>query len=269
MTDNNNNSKQKAIYVANIWMDHAPHMDPVRREMILSDYAREEYNARRYGIPERGTGRVYNKPVDEVIVNWFKVPDEWPVAVGLDFGSSDEHATVAIFIAQNPESKDLYVFDEYFCRGHEKPYVHARGVLEKGLNPPIAYDYAGNRTTDDGVRIRDLYVAEGLTEIHNADKSVTAGIMTINNLLSKNKLKVMSHCSNLIREYDQYYWENGKPVKRNDDAMDAWRYGVVKFEEIAKPKYQCLLDYDEDQYFDDNMMMYEQITQSHGDNEGY
>lgn len=262
---------KKSIYVANIWMDHAPHMDPVRREQILADYPREEYNARRYGIPERGTGRVYIKPVDDVVINWFKIPGEWPIAAGLDVGNSNEHATACIFIAQNPENGDYVVFDEYYCRGYEKTFVHARGILEKGLNPPIAFDYSGNRTNDDLTSTREIYESEGLDKVYNANKAVSAGIAFINNLLSKNKLKIMCNCTNLIREYDQYYFEKGKPVKKNDDAMDSWRYGMLKFQEIAMPKYQCVDGFDEDEYFEDRIAAYEQatLTNNNKGSEGY
>lgn len=265
----NTKRPEKSIYVANIWMDHAPHMDPVRREQILADYPREEYKARRYGIPERGTGRVYLKPIDEVVVDWFRVPDEWPIAAGLDVGNSNEHATVCVFVAKNPESGDMYVFDEYYCMGHEKTFVHARGILEKGINPPIAFDYSGNRTNDDLTSTREIYETEGLDKIYNANKAVSAGIAKVNNLLSKNKLKIMVNCSNVIREYDQYYFDKGKPVKKNDDAMDAWRYVILKFDEIAMPKYQCMVDFDEDRYYEDALTEYELQSSMNNNQEGY
>ena len=101
----NRDSIKKNLYVANIWMDHAPHMDAERRDIILEGYPEEERKARRYGIPERGSGRVFTKKIDDIVVPWFKIPEEWDVAAGLDVGNSNEHATSCIAVDRDWETQ--------------------------------------------------------------------------------------------------------------------------------------------------------------------
>lgn len=258
MTDEQNNSPLRNngnLFITTIWMDHAPHMDPVRREQILAGYPQEEYNARRYAIPSRGVGRIFKTPIDDVVVPWYQIPKEWIVCVGLDVGNSDDHATVAMFIAKNPVTGALVIFDEYYSRGRRETYAHAHAILERGINPPIAFDYGGNRTTEDLLTTRELYEREGLDKIYNANKAVSAGIAKMNDGFANMSLKVMANCSNFIREYSQYYFEkDGKPCRKNNDTIDAARYGILKIDEIGMPYYACLKE-EEQRLYDEQSMV--------------
>lgn len=241
------NSK-RSLFVANIWQDHAPHMDPIRREMVLASYPPEEYAARRYGYPGHGSGLVFKVPSDQITVPQFMIPDDWLVSGGLDVGNSNEHATVCMFIAKHPETGVYYIYDEYYKVGFVRTSDHAEAILRKGFNLPISFDYSGNKTNDELTSTRQIYEEQGLDKIYNANKSVTPGLFMLNDLIAKSKLKVMDNCHNWIREYQQYHFKNGKPVKRNDDCIDASRYCLMGFEEIAIPRWQCtdLNDFDKE-----------------------
>jgi PBSX family phage terminase large subunit len=76
----------------------------------------------------------------------------------------------------------------------------------------------------------------------DADNSVLDGIRTVGKLLGDNLLYVSRSCANLIREFVSYVWDEkaqqrgeDKPVKENDHALDALRYGLRTELGGAKP----------------------------------
>lgn len=66
-----------------------------------------------------------------------------------------------------------------------------------------------------------------------ADNSVGPGIRHVTSLYDN--LRVMEHCQNLINQFDMYRYpddsDNEDPVKANDHAMDALRYGLFTYEQ--------------------------------------
>lgn len=240
------------MYVLNIAMDDAPHITPEMIEEELKDKPAWEINARRYGIPHLGSGAVFKTPLTKLDCIPFSIPDHWKIAIGLDVGITAEHYTAAIFVAKNPETGCYYIFDEYYeC--YEKPFVHAQAILSRGINPPGAIDYSANArmgTRDELVSTRALYEDAGLTRLENADKRVTPGLQKMWTLMSQGMLKVFPQCHNWRKEFVMYCYENGKIKKKNDDCMDATRYAILKFDDIAMPKFQCARNFNLDDYFD-------------------
>ena len=73
-----------------------------------------------------------------------------------------------------------------------------------------------------GVNVREVSKGRG---------SVISGISKVQELLRQGRIKVLSKCSNVIREFESYSYPDNKdgtvdenPLKENDDAMDAIRY---------------------------------------------
>lgn len=63
-----------------------------------------------------------------------------------------------------------------------------------------------------------------------ADNDVTAGIQQVSRLLNENRLRFSSGCSDILREFGQYSWQDSitgdMPKKEHDHAMDDMRYFV-------------------------------------------
>lgn len=67
----------------------------------------------------------------------------------------------------------------------------------------------------------------------HADNDVKYGISTVSSLLATDKYTIDPGCVNTIEEYETYSWDTkaqllgeDKPVKKNDHACDADRYGI-------------------------------------------
>jgi hypothetical protein len=61
-----------------------------------------------------------------------------------------------------------------------------------------------------------------------AKNDVTDGIRRVSEALKGNRIKICSHCSDIIREFGMYRWEGSAsrdvPRKEHDHAMDEMRY---------------------------------------------
>ena len=70
---------------------------------------------------------------------------------------------------------------------------------------------------------------------HGGNNNVLLGVNYLKTLFEKNKILIDQGCVNLLRELRSYRYEKDKgskefsetPVKRDDHAIDALRYGVL------------------------------------------
>lgn len=59
-------------------------------------------------------GRFFSEWNDDVhVIDPFDIPPEWKRICGIDVGFSDRHPSVCVWIAQDPNTEDLYVYREY------------------------------------------------------------------------------------------------------------------------------------------------------------
>ncbi len=70
----------------------------------------------------------------------------------------------------------------------------------------------------------------GSYRVRKADNDVLGGISRVGDMLSTGRLKISAGCTDCIREFGLYRWDDGaaadKPLKENDHAMDDVRYLV-------------------------------------------
>jgi phage terminase large subunit len=176
-----------------------------------------------YGLGQRGASA-------ELIYTYYKqcseIPETDNVAFGLDFGFNHPSALIKCS------------FIDGVCYAEEKIY-------QSNLTTPqliaLLKEHVGRHPVYCDSARPDL-----IEEIHKAgivakkaDKDVFAGILAV----KKQDLRVHASSRNLLREMGSYKWDTDKdgniisperPVKQNDDAVDALRYGI--FTHIGKPK---------------------------------
>lgn len=179
---------------------------------------------------------------------------KWVAADGLVYPmfSAEKH------IVKNPESSN---FEEYYMScdyGTVNPFSLGLWGKKDGVWYRIDEYYHSSR--DCGVQKTDEEYYESLKELakgknitavivdpsaasfietisrHNeftvikADNDVMSGINKVCSALKENKLKICECCTDAIREFSIYRWDNGikkdAPKKENDHAMDDIRYFV-------------------------------------------
>ena len=228
-----------AKYVVNLTWADVPHLTDEWKEQALASYSPHEREARSKGIPSLGAGAIYPYSEDDVVVEPFEIPMWWPRAFGMDVGWN---RTAAVWGAKDPDSGQIYLYSEHYM-GAEPPAVHASAIKSRGDWIWGAVDpRADARSQVDGKRLIDLYDQEGLSLIP-ADNSVESGIYKIGQALASGQIKIFSTLRNVLSEYRVYRRdEKGKVVKKNDHAMDAFRYLIMTGMEYAEvfpdPDYQ-------------------------------
>lgn len=213
--------------------DDVPHLTKEAKDELWRSLPPFQRDARSKGVPQLGSGVIYQVPEEDLLVDDFPIPDHWPRAYGLDVGWN---RTAAAFGALDRDSDVLYLFREHYM-GQAEPVVHAQGLKASGDWIPGVIDPASNgRSQHDGQQLIESYRALGLN-LDSADNSVEAGIYEVWTRMASGRLKVFKSLSNWRKEFRLYRRdENGKIVKKDDHEMDAMRYLVKSGFAVMKTK---------------------------------
>ena len=226
-----NEAKNYKLMIQAGW-DDVPHLAEDEKKMLLATTPPFQRDARSKGLPQLGSGAIYQMPESEISCAPFSVPSSWPRCYGMDTGGT----TAVVWGAIDRESETLYIYDVY-KREHPEPAVHFDAIKARGLWIPGVADAAALLMTQhDREQTIRLYKKMGL-DIQLPDKAVETGIQEVWELMSGGRLKVFASCQPWWQEYRLYHRdEKGKIVKTNDHAMDAMRYMVRSGRQRAKTK---------------------------------
>lgn len=209
------------LLVSATWSD-VPHLSKAEQEELWASIPPYQRDARAKGIPQLGSGAVYQVPESTIRCEDFEIPKSWPRAFALDAASFGP--TAAVWGALDRESQILYVYSVY-KREQAEPAIHAAAVRARGVWIPGVGDVAGV-VNSDGVQFIDIYRELGL-DIVLPDKGVESGIQQTWELMSAGRLRVFGSCGQWFDEFRLYRRdEKGKIVKQHDHLMDATRYLV-------------------------------------------
>ena len=152
------------------------------------------------------------------------IPDglELEYYVGVDWGF--EHKNSIVVLGDDPTDDTTYLIKE--ITGKHQYVQHWIDVAHEIQNQ---YGEDINFWCDSA---RPEYVQAFLDagiNARNADKSIMAGVESVGSRMKQGKFKVNKNgIENFLDEIYQYVWneQTGEPLKKNDDVMDATRYGV-------------------------------------------
>lgn len=176
-----------------------------------------------YGLGLRGTS-------SETIYTHWKYCDELPmrgeIVYGQDFGYNVASALIRIEFYEGAVYWDELIYEQKLTTGDLIERYKSIGMTKTG---PIYCDAAEPKTIEELRRA-------GYNAI-SADKDVTEGIRKVKSM----PFYITKRSVNLLKEIKSYKWRinrDGKvldePVKFNDHAMDAGRYGT--FTHLAAPQ---------------------------------
>jgi hypothetical protein len=222
-------------------------------------YSIENYWAEKERLPDWKWEMLYNaefmRPDGLIFEDWeeippFRIPSNWPITIGLDFGFNNP--TALIFIAQNPVTQERYVIDEVIERrmildAIEKEIRTPREIYyeDGGVHMKQTIDTKYCKVFGDAASKGDIETmrAHGIN-IVPADKepgSVQAGIRLMDAEFRLRRLKVFNTCVGLKRELKLYSYKKDKegncldePSKENDHGCDALRYVVYSQRQARK-----------------------------------
>lgn len=147
--------------------------------------------------------------------------------VGVDFGFTHPCAVISIY---RDGADNYYVLDEWYETGKTEDQIadYVQALNANKVYPDPESPSAIATLKKRGVNVR---------EVIKGKDSVKNGINKVRELLRANKLHISVNCPNLLDEFETYsYPDEGKrvgegvsekPIKENDDALDALRYALM------------------------------------------
>jgi phage terminase large subunit-like protein len=234
------------VEILEVHTDENSHIDPEALDFNLFNVSDEERQARTKGTGYAGSNLIYpkfsdalvNPPVGQTKAAFMK---NWWHFVAMDHGF--RNPTAFLFFAVGPDDQIL-VYDEIYetenlVRDNAKIYMEK--VKQLGINPSYVIADPSTRNTDPitGTSVMTEYNEHGVW-FHLGNNDVHAGILRVRGMLDSGRLRISKNCVNLIRESRKYKWAKPisskvqartnnmeTPVKKDDHAMDALRYGVM------------------------------------------
>lgn len=143
--------------------------------------------------------------------------------VGVDWGYGTGHPGVLLTCGLDTDN-NFWVLEEV-----SKENRQIEWWLQQARN--INSNHGNLNYFADSARIEhiDKFRANHFS-MHLAKKNVNAGIELVNLLMENHKVFISPSCKTLIKELGLYEWGlDGKPVKKNDNSLDALRYAIYSF----------------------------------------
>lgn len=220
--------------------DRDPAIDVIQFDSIANPrFPRAEWERARRELPdwkfnmfyrgryERPAGLIYDCFLDGPphVCARFAIPDDWQRYLGLDFGGVN---TAAVFFAEEPVSKKLYLYREYLAGGRSAK-EHA-AALRQG-EPMIPWACGGAKS--EGQWRREFRMA-GLPIAEPDIKEVEVGINRVYGAFRRNEIVMFEDCTGVrdeLRSYSRVLDANGDPTEAIEDKatyhrLDAMRYIV-------------------------------------------
>src|SRR5262249_24131373 len=213
-------------------LSDALHIPVERTEAIIAQIPTHERDARVYGIPSAGEGKVFL--TDEAAIAEEPlpyIPPYWPCAWGVDFGIA--HPFAAVLGAWDRSNDVIHIIHCIRIRGG-LPINHAhamRTAMEgRAADVIVLWPHDGAvRSKESGRSTMQLYKEQGLrmagehTTFPQGGFDFEAGIFAMAQRFAAGKLRVAKHLHEFWEEYRLYHRKDGQVVKLRDDLMSASR----------------------------------------------
>lgn len=163
-------------------------------------------------------GLVYDEFDPSVHIWRGKLPKFRRIIIGADVGYTNPMAL--LWIGETTDGKYI-IYREYYKRG--RTYDEVAKYIRANMGGAEAVVYDPSAATFSAA-LRKV----GIPTRQPAIRDVMFGIQRVKALLEGRQLYITPACENTIRELGVYAWKEGKdePVKQDDHAMDAMRYGL-------------------------------------------
>lgn len=207
---------------------------------IIAAWPEHERDARAYGIPMMGEGRVFPF-ADDVIEedDIVTVPVQWTRLWSIDFGTGGTaHPFAGTLILWDKDADCLHVH-KALKTDEQLVSQHCMLIKQIAEQVRVAWPHDGNQkergAADETMTTQKLYKKGGLRMLpehatfEDGGISTEAGILEMYERMKSGKLKI---AKSLMRgetgiEFRNYHRKDGKIVKVSDDIMSCIRIGVM------------------------------------------
>lgn len=243
------------LQILEVDTEENPHIKIEAMDRLSIGLKDSERLARRTGSYISHTGRIYGPTVfsddpsregGNVLEDVLTYPAIWRTMLQYEHFAMWDHGlnnpTAILFACYDTEGR-IFVYDELYMSDmvlSQYANIFLRRVEELGITLQyiVGDPSIQNRLPNTGNSIQIEYAELGIN-IALGNNDVRAGIARVQGRFAKRMLLISKRCTNTLRELSNYRWDrfasskienrrNAKdsPLKKNDHAMDALRYGV-------------------------------------------
>ena len=213
-------------------IDDALHITPAMRADVISKYQPHERDARVYGFPMLGGGKVFTTSIDNIKEPRIEeIPAGWLKIWGIDFGI--DHPFAAALLLWDRDNDVIHVHHAFKIRD-AKIMQHASMIKMVAPAVLVAWPQDGTQRDRGSLQpLATLYKQQELRMIAghatwpDGSVSTEAGVAEMIERFETGRLKVASHLSDFFDEYSTYHREKGLLVKIKDDIISAVRVGIM------------------------------------------
>ena len=225
------------------------HYTAEQAKTIIAGFPRIERDARAYGIPMLGQGKVFLTPEAEYMIERpGYVPREWAKLGALDFGGagSGSHPFAYVLIAWDQDNDVIYLLHALKMQGMTR-LQHIPRIRELAANVPVAWPHDGNEAREGQgatVTLAEQYKnpmpgMPGLLMLPThatwpaGGFSTGAAVEELDDRMQTGRFKAVDDLADFWHEVRQYHRDDGKLVKVNDDILSAL-YKALMMKRYAK-----------------------------------
>jgi phage terminase large subunit-like protein len=215
-------------------IEDAKHISQKERERIIASYPAHEREARIYGRPMLGEGRIFpfaQEALSEPVMAFEDVPSHWWKLWGIDFGIG--HPFGAVLIAWDKDTDVIHVLHA-FKVADQLPIQHVQAMMTIAGTTMVSWPHDGaNREKGTGEELQMLYKKLGLrmrgqrAEFETGGISTEAGIQEMNDRFASGRLRIAHTLRPLFEEIGLYHRKDGLIVKLRDDLISALRTAIM------------------------------------------
>jgi phage terminase large subunit-like protein len=213
----------------------ALHIPVERHPDIIASIPPHERDARVYGMPSAGAGKVFQVLEEQIAEDALTyVAPFWPALWGIDFGHTEKHAFAGVLGVWDRSNDVIHII--HIVRQFGGLPINHAALIRSAMNNeagdvPVAWPHDGHaRSRESNRTVAELYKKEGLRMLDthatfpNGGFDFEAGISLMATRLANGKLRVARHLQEWFQEYRMYHrGEDGLVNKINDDLMSATR----------------------------------------------
>lgn len=263
-----NKMKQKNLFQIHFLMDDNPSLSERVKERYKRMYSGVFFKRFILGLWVLAEGVIYDMFVEDehVITDADLVDAEGKLLtfqehyITIDYGTKNPTAFIHQAIRFDNNKKQYYHLKEYYYDGRksgrqktDQQYFDDLVEFAKDIPNPVIY------IDPSAASFITLIEQDGRFTVRRANNDVVDGIRTVARAIGETRVFVHKCCKNLLREFSSYVWDEkaakrgeDKPIKDNDHALDAVRYGIYTSETAVNVDIRNPYDdYDDEEDFDD------------------
>lgn len=214
--------------------------DYIRKLSSLPEHLRRAWLDGDWGVFD---GKFFEAWDQEVhVIAERDIPKTWHICAGFDLGYTKQHPTVCLWGAQNPDTGDIIVFDEYVGVGAVETHVRPVAEINAIHGDPLIY--ADPSMWNKSTKLResdscpaDMFAMSGVPFLPANNERINGWRMIkswLNHTVRRpSKLYVTERCTQLITTIGTLRYSKGLgrgedlDTKMADDAADALRYMII------------------------------------------